>query len=500
MPVNFNSKSKLNQRTVFYLIVSFVVIVFLFSAFFPCRDFIEFLSRERPFLNLRYDLIILGIISGIIIFFSPKFFKRKRSILTVWIILLSSLLLNIALYRPYDYSLNFRLLATLSPHINPFFDKGAEMENLEEYFLKHSEKIERGYIERISSTYPPGLPVFYYFLFKIVRKFNFIRGLVSLIDFSSFTNIPNFNSFDLKRGEIGLDYIDAAVISTLLNFIIFGVVMILAYMITLELAGYKAAIRSIQLLAIVPSMHLYIHSSDIILIPLSLLSIFSLLVGIKKNQLIAVISAGGIISCGLFLSYSFMPVIFFSIFFLLFSCKHGRKISTLLFYLIGLVGVILFFFFIFGINLFTIFFYAMENNQQFYSMSNRTYFMSIPSNIIEVFIFTGIVGPLLLLILVSNKISNSTFPRRNFWAFSRRANFIIIYVLTIILLIISGGVRGEASRNCLAIIPLMCIASASNMSSFYEKYYLLIWWSGFFIFVLICLLIETQFSFWVLLF
>ena len=136
----------------------------------------------------------------------------------------------------------------------------------------------------------------------------------------------------------------------------------------------------------------------------------------------------------------------------------------------------------------SMFFAAMRNNQEFYQNVGRSYLLSIPFNISELLVFGGTAALLLFLFkapvgfgAVWRAIMARTAP-------SQATAFTVALAISLLLVLLGGGVRGELARNCMALTPLLAVAAFSSCA---------IGARGFLLFGVFCL-VQLCLSSWLL--
>jgi len=116
---------------------------------------------------------------------------------------------------------------------------------------------------------------------------------------------------------------------------------------------------------------------------------------------------------------------------------------------------------------------AIINNKEFYLAQKRSFLLSIPFNIYEFLLLGGVSWIIFLVIYCLGKISKIKFKTVMSSLISQPFNqkLALSIFIILILLVLSGNVRGEVGRNWMGFFPLIIIPVICDNSFSKKEYY-----------------------------
>ncbi|MBN1864025.1 MAG: hypothetical protein JW808_03910 [Victivallales bacterium] len=435
------------------------------------RDW-QYIVNSYSLASLCYSAAMSAVIIAL-----PRFLRNKKMLLKVFVMLGATFALNFFVYNPMFHGWTLRVAGFNMEKglINPFFNKGMEMDSLSKYPRQHHDFASKGYFnavlgERRLTTYPPGLPMLHHAIKKIVSKSSAVSSAGNFLAGDEIEEIDDSTSPETKA---------CCVFSALLYMLSACTIPVFVYLICLALGSREEmSLRIAALGALMPSLHLYASSEGVIVAPMALMTTLLVLAGIKRESGLVFYLGGLCAGAAMFFSYAMLPVIFLCCIVIAMWIMRGkpeRQWKALPCWIAGGATAIIAGFLL-DYNALEMLFLALANNRSFYSGGGRTYLISILANMSETALF---MGPLLLFLVVlaetraackmfsmsrlSTEDGEQIIPTSSIYAAAAG--------LTLIVLILSGGVRGEVGRNLLPIftLSLVCIPGApcAAAKSFY---------------------------------
>jgi len=252
---------------------------------------------------------------------------------------------------------------------------------------------------------------------------------------------------------------------------------LLAFFMTRELNGSKAGLQAAAASALIPSFHIFQAKADILFPALGLFVLFCCAKGIKKENPAFMAIAGVSVALGIFLSFAFLPILLMSAVIIVLHGKYSScaRVWTLL--CSWCLGGLAFYFLcmlMFNYNAVEMFFVSIGNNREFYLESGRGYWMGLFCNALEFLCFSGCVWLLGCFVDAFSFCRIIAAKGRGFFAVfsSLRHVFAFSFIVVFMLLLFSGGVRSEVSRNWMILMPLpvICVFSSKYFSE--KQYYI----------------------------
>jgi len=259
--------------------------------------------------------------------------------------------------------------------------------------------------------------------------------------------------------------------------------------------SHKNALFGAVIACLIPSFHLFCDLPNIYFALFSLAIIYVNLIALKRNNAFISFFCGLLLSIALFFSMSFAVILFFIILISFLELKNQNKTQILRFIFLFSAGCLLpmIILLCFSYNTVEMLFLINKNNHEFYMLSSRGRYSAIGINLFELFLFAGVIWPILYFKAIPGfLLKNIPDIFKNNRTLAN--NFTLASMITVVLLLISGGVRGEIARNGTLVMPLMIIV----LPLYYKltrKKFILLTICSLICFVLICWMMEVSFTF-----
>lgn len=456
---SLKKKCDLGKWTIF---ISSIFLLSLFSGILEpgLAGFEKSYFRANFLDSLSLAHLILGTaaIAGVIFLAGSRNNKLKPVVRILGIVILA-IIINLTLFRPSFYSWGVRVITGAEPSLNPFAAASYEVKDIKDYPASHLEYSQKGYLQapankRRLTTYPPGLVVFYRCVYLSFSSWEGLKNMSASLASLGFSE-------DVKPADLIADRycsrVPAAALFSLINILALTVSLILIYFIVLELTGNDKAkaVMATGAMALVPAMTLYSVSESILFMPLPLLALYIYVRFREKTWTPYVV--GLLYSAGLFFSLVLIPLILFQIILFILEDKKNVFKEIGLFAAGGLTVTILLWL-IFDFNQVSMILAAIKNNNEFYKAVKRTRLLSIPMNLYEFTIMSG-VGWIIALVFLSGYLFND-IDFQNIGKFKGRPlqeKIFFSSTLVFCLLVLMGSVRGEVGRNWICFMPFLLI-------------------------------------------
>ncbi len=426
--------------------------------------------------------------------------KKLGNLSAVLLLTAGFCLLNIFAYRPLYLSWTMRTGAFADGMVNPFSWRGMGAMEFCAYPREHMALAGGGYLQasleqRRLTTYPPGMPMLHHGIMQAANKNTAFRNALD--------RLAEIDGKFLRNPVRNPEIRRATVLSALFYMFCLALVPGLVFILAMELGNSGTAIRLAALSCLIPAAHLFASSEGAVLTPLLLGVLLACLAGVRRRSPSLLLLAGFLVGGAMFFSYVTLPLILVCTLLIVAECPgNGSRRATTGMLLAWLGGwlLVLLAGLPFGFNALKMLMVAIRNNHAFYADAGRGFIVSILANAVEFPLFFG-VAPVLAGILAT------WIAGRHLWRFrhqpacspakpsTRAAAYAVCYAASLVLLLISGGVRGEVGRNWLPLMPmgLLCLAATPGL--------LRRWFAGLqtlsFVHLLaMAVMLEVVFGFW----
>ena len=462
-----------------------------------------FFLRKSILSEVRFDYLVFSAACGFCIICLARKSEKYGRVFLLASILSLALILNLFICRPTDYSWDIRVISNLTPAINPFYTKGLNITNPSDYPQEHVKFARKGYRnvyaeESRLTSYPPGLPLLYYCLSIFSDKSPCASNYFYKTAGQQLNVLSGESGFDIPLDN--KKFISTSYYAVILSLAAYLFMLVMVYFLALMISDPEKAAYALCFITFIPSIQLFSNTSDIFFPGLSLLVVYILMRGLIKNNSLFVMSSGIIMICSLFFTFAFIPLIPISFLIIFFSSLGNKRLVPTLIknyglWFSGFMGSFIILCLL-GYNTFEMCLIALKTNREFYRLYDRTYISSIPLNLLELLYYTGFILLTYLVYLFAVKMKDKINSiRENVIDFQPRETLFFSFVLVLLILILSGGARGEVARNWLMYFPLISISVAAcgslNQFSFRRLgVYLLA------ILLIISSITEVTFCFW----
>ncbi len=495
--------AKIEKRTLnrivchILIILPLLLFIILFDNISDTNRFKIIYLQHNWSLVLRIDFVLYAISIGVL--FIIAIYSDKVSIsIKVMAVVLCPLLINLLITRPLGGGLYTRIIADSIPLVNPFLAKSFSIDDVCAYPSKHIDFARKGYFNadvkphaRRLTTYPPGLPVCYNIMEKLIYFLRIDVFLDPII-----RRVMDSESYFANQTEKRQLYF--SLVDVCLYLFCFSSSIILCFILSFIVSNsLYASVYSASLFSLVPSLYAYSNTTDILFIPISILIGIVVILSVTYRSNYLYILSGILLYIGVFLSFAFLLHLFlWSIFICIY--KNNRNIKSVLysvlFFYSGFICPTILGYVLLKYNPLEMYLVASRNNNCFYLFSDRTYGYSLVCNIIEISVFTGFVILPEVIIYAKNTISTIK-NMLNCRSISMTEAYLLSVVITLIILFLSGAVRGEVSRNLMLLIPFVVIGVAID-NNFTKKRYLIISLILLICSVTLSSICETTFGIW----
>lgn len=449
---------------VFAVLATLIYAILLLTEAFPDQ-----LGNERLFYyrvdfweHVELSLLFVGLATGMFVWFLGFHLEGLPVSAFLTLLILASVLFNLCLHRPMYFSWASRIVGTVNSGVNPFFAKGGRIDpaGLQTYPGTHMEEAGMGYAstnggERRLRTYPPGMPILYYGV-------HLLAGSVAPVPLPDFFGGCDERTLE-EVSDHGRDEVRSAGWAMWLHLLFIALIPVLTYMVSIELSSRWVSRRTAILSFFIPAFHVFSITESALFPSMALLGVWFALKGWRASGPWWLLVCGLTLSIGLFLTLAFLPVMAIVLLLLALNWERSWRVRGGMLASLAAGWVLGFaLFFSWGYNFFQMFWLIMGNNSEFYAVSERFLVPSICSNLLE---FSCFVGPLFFWVSVWLFATICRLARRNLarddgsvFRFSKRRVFAFSFMVVLLMLLLSGAVRGEVSRNWMLLMPFLLIS------------------------------------------
>jgi hypothetical protein len=239
------------------------------------------------------------------------------------------------------------------------------------------------------------------------------------------------------------------------------------------------------MLLTIPSLLLFIPINDVFLPLFPLGSFFCFIIGNTERKKYFLFVSGIIFSLGIFFSLSLLPLLFVFLLYLLWIKKIRIIFQNGLIFTFGLITLPIVLFVLYGYNSFTVSQTLLSGLPE-----GRMYLPWVFFNLLDYFVFLGIPLFIYFCLLCKQMIENIVS-----FQFSRLDCLTVGSIGMVLLLDLSGSVRGEVARIWIPFYPFFVIILAVFLSKQLKLK------KNLFVFLLVLQFLQVLFmqEFWVML-
>lgn len=381
--------------------------------------------------------------------------KKEKYIFPVLVLICFSFQLSVLFFS--RAGINVLIHRIINPDLNGYFSASLNIENIGE-FLRNFNNNVLG-LPQHAQGHPPGAILFFYFLNKLFSLFPFLNSLVN--------NLSPFHG-DVRNVWVSLTLNQklGAIFSSFFIPFLASLIIIPVYFIGKIFYSSRVGLYSGILYIFVPSLTLFTPLNDVF-IPIFPVTAFLLFIlGLKKENKFLLLVSGLISSMAIFFSISIIPLfLLFSFFFIHYFFKTQRFASRVIFFIFGLLVFPVVLYAFFGFN-----FVKVGQTLMSGLPESRSYLLWLFYNLYDFFVFSGIPVMIVFTYLawsVFQTVFKKQWGKIDIIAFS--------FLVMIVLLDLSGSVRGEVARIWLPFYPfLVLIVSNFLINHKFSKFELII--------------------------
>lgn len=376
-----------------------------------------------------YFVITLLFLFFVYIFLSEKFKKYEWLFISISIIFFNIIILFVFSFNNEWQNFLSKIIAHTGA--TSYFNDAQKINNVGDFLRNYSQNVQ--YLQMHSQTHPPGVILLFYYLSNFAKNINvnvtYTIGL--LIPFlSSLTIIP-------------------------------------LYFLTKLFFNKLAAKISVVFYCLIPALILFTPQMDQVYALFFISIILFYYLGIIKKKIIYFILSGLFLAFGSYFSYLYtvIPLVMLILWILIYlnkkdSTKYFFQINN--FFKYNIIFALAFLFpniiyqIIYGTNIYEMYQASMVYHQQF--LDSKSYLIWLAMNLFDFGIFMGLPITIVLLFVFGDSIMN--FIKTKAVDIS-----LGLFLLTIIILDLTGKNRSEVARLWLFLVPLMLISVAGYIAN-----------------------------------
>lgn len=341
----------------------------------------------------------------------------------------------------------------INPELNGYFTAALTITSLPE-FLRNYNTLMLDFVYH-AKAHPPGAILFFYYIDQLMQFFPALGNW-------AMQQVPSRPDVLADWQPLVASQKATVFASALIIPLLSGFSMIPLFFTAKLLYGVKTALRSVFVLAVIPSLLFFIPINDAFLHVFTITAFCFFVYGLRNNSPLLLVGAGATIFLGVFFNLSLLPVLvlFFAYFLLHEYTLLKKQFVTFfkkgLYFLLGLFFPFLLLFVVFQFN-----FIMMTATIMKYvpDVHTRSYLIWIVYNLYDFFIFAGI--PVLIVYFMAIKNMVGIVIKKSV----KHADLLLIaFTLMIVIVNFSGSVRGETGRIWIPYIPFLVLIVTGFMT------------------------------------
>jgi len=372
---------------------------------------------------------------------------RKKVIAVLSVLLFLLILFQITILAASRGGLRVLFFKIAHPGFNGYFTASLMDKSVAD-FLRNYER-EVVFLPMHAKGHPPGVPL-------LMRAVN--EGMKNLSFLKTISDSLRPNRDDMRKLWDDLRWYEQ--VGSLVNGFLFSILGMLAifpiYLIGKELIDEKAGLRAAVWYGFVPSVTAFVPLPDAFFAFLGVFGMAFFIIGLKRNMERMFFWSGMIFSIGLFFSLSILPLIILCGLlgcWLLFKDRltHPTRKASLFLIGVSLLPLLLFVFFQYNT--------VVVSHVIMSGLAVRSYWLWLLYNPYDFFFFAGV--PLFLILCATIWKTRRDFSiKQNTLSFG----FLWSFLLTMLILNLSGASRAEVGRIWLPFVPILALIGASYFS------------------------------------
>jgi hypothetical protein len=346
----------------------------------------------------------------------------------------------------------FVLLArTITPEANGYFTASLGIHSLFDFLANYNNLVS--HFPMHAHGHPPGAIILSY----IINNFFILSQPIN-----SFVNTLSPSTkpiLDIWLNLLPNQKIGALFLSFLVPLFSSLIIIPLYYAFKLY-ENTRIALRGIFLYIFIPSVTLFTPIPDVFFSAFPIIGFFFLILAQKKNNLWYLFLCGLILSIGIFFSLSILPfILMFLIVIFILNLKTKKRFIALInkvgYFFTGIFLPFVLLYFLYGFN-----FIAVSNTVlsiTLETISHRSYLVWVFYNFYGFLIFAGIPTFIFFIYAIKNNFNKI------------KDNYLFIsFIITLLILDISGNVKGETERLWISFIPFLILIVISFLNREYN--------------------------------
>lgn len=446
------------KRLSLVTVIIFSTLIFCLAIAFDISPYLRGPSYYPP--EWRWEYLFVNTLDRIylpILFIGASVwlfvFAEKKKLLErkpLWLFLLTAVLLLFCLQFSILYfsrsGIGVLIHRIINPEINGYFTAALTVGSVPE-FLRNYNWVMLEFVYH-AKAHPPGAILLFYYIHQLVALFP------ALGDWAS-QQIPNRDDVRVVWNTLSSSAKATVFVSAVIIPLLSSLSVIPLYYTAKMLYGVKAAVRSVFLFLVIPSIMFFIPINDAFLHIFTITAFCLFVYGLQKNALWALFSAGVIMCIGILFNLSILPpLMLFFIFYLLHEREQiqhapGDVFVKGLFFAIGLFLPFIALFVYFDLNFIqvtqTIMHYVPD-------IHTRSYTIWIFYNLYDFFVFTGI--PVALSYFAAVKTGVKSFIEKKWQTVDP---LLVAFTLMLLIVNFSGSIRAETGRIWIPYIPFVVL-------------------------------------------
>lgn len=248
-------------------------------------------------------LLVRSAFLGLLILAAPRI---RRAALLLPLLAAASVALGLSLYTPLPLSWTWRIISISHPETNPFFAQGISIRDARDYPRLHATYSLRDPGTLPTSKlrlrhYPPGLPLLYHAVDRLAAGSPTLERL-------ALGQIPAGERSGIPLPAPGRAAA-AASLAALLHLAALALIPVCTWLLAREVSGPEAAGPAAAASCLIPAFHLFAVEPDLLLVPLATLLVWAWMRAVRTSSAAGALASGALAALGLFLSFTLLPLL-----------------------------------------------------------------------------------------------------------------------------------------------------------------------------------------------
>lgn len=374
---------------------------------------------------------------------SENFIKKKKEYVLLLGVIFLSFLFQIAIIYFSRAGVFVLIHRIINPDLNGYFTAATMIDNVSVFLQNYNNTVL--HLPQHAQGHPPGAIFFFWYINKFFALFSQSFSFLDSIQ-------PNRADVNLVWKMLSSSEKAGALFSAFFIPFLSSCTVVPFYFLVKRLYTTTLAIQTTFLYIFLPSIVLFIPINDVFLPFFTVLTVFFFVKAQQQKNVLLFLLSGIILSVGVFLSLSLLPIGFFLGIYTLLMIMQKKitfifSLQSGMYFLLGFLLLPFFLFFFFQFN-----FLEVSKTLMSGLPESRLYTTWIWYNLSDFFIFGGV--PVCILFILGIQKLFQQFVKKKYTEIDP---ILVAFIVMLCVINFSGSVRGEVARIWLPFYPLLLL-------------------------------------------